>query len=245
MKKTTSVLSYIYEKIKYGPICMCVIDPEYGSKEELKELALKSVKEGAHLLAIGGSTGIYPTFVDELIQELKNDIEIPIVIFPSNVWSISKEADAIFFMTLANTRDPYFSGKLNALLAPLIKKYKIEVIPTWYILFEPGMTAGLVSSAELLPRDRVNGLTLGYAISGDLFDFKLMILECGSGASKPISPKVISEIRKNVKVPLVVGGGIKTAKDTEILIKAGVNVIDIGGILEKNKIYKEYNSGHK
>jgi len=239
MEKTvTSVLEYLYEKIKYGPICMCVIDPEFGDKDELVELATIAQKDGAHLIAVGGSTGIYSTFVDELIKEMKNEITIPIVIFPSNVWSMSKEADAIFFITLANTRDPYFAWKLNALLAPLVKKYGIEVIPTWYMLFEPGMTAGLVSSAELLPRDFVNELTLGCAITGELLGYKFLILECGSRAPKPISPKVVSEIRKNVKTPLIVGGGIRTSKDTEVLIKAGADVIDIGRVLEKRKSIK-------
>ena len=76
---------------------------------------------------------------------------MPIILFPGNISGVSKYADAIFFMSLLNSSNPYWITGAQALGAPIIKKMGIETISMGYLVVEPGGTVGWVGDAKIIP----------------------------------------------------------------------------------------------
>lgn len=56
----------------------------------------------------------------------------------------------------------------------------------------------------------------------------------GAKAGKPVNQKLIAEIAKNSSLKIDVGGGIKTAKQIDFYLKAGIQQITAGSIAIKN-----------
>jgi geranylgeranylglyceryl phosphate synthase family protein len=63
---------------------------------------------------------------------------------------------------------------------------------------------------------------------------KLIYLEGGSGAEQTINKQLISEVKKNISIPLIVGGGIRTAIQTRQIFQAGADIIVIGTVAEES-----------
>ena len=63
---------------------------------------------------------------------------------------------------------------------------------------------------------------------------QLIYLDCGSGANKYASPKLIAAVKNEVNTPVIVGGGIKTREDAEAVFAAGADVVVVGNKLEDN-----------
>ena len=53
-------------------------------------------------------------------------------------------------------------------------------------------------------------------------------MDAGSGAINCISSKMISKVKKNVHLPLIIGGGIRNTEAALNAYKAGADVIVIG-----------------
>jgi len=67
-----------------------------------------------------------------------------------------------------------------------------------------------------------------------MLGFKLIYLEAGSGAQHPIKTEIITRVKKNIKVPLIVGGGIRNTEDAKNILNAGADIIVIGNAVEKD-----------
>jgi phosphoglycerol geranylgeranyltransferase len=156
---------------------------------------------------------------------------LPVILFPGNIATITKRADAIYFMSMLNSLDPYYiTGAQIASSFPL-KEMQIEPIPTSYIVLEPGRAVGWVGRAKLIPRDQpyLAGIT---ALAGQYLGSHLIILESGGGAESPAPPKVISFTKKLIDVPLIVAGGVRTKEFAFNTIKAGADIIHVGTAIE-------------
>ena len=60
------------------------------------------------------------------------------------------------------------------------------------------------------------------------------LIEAGSGAQHPVKTEMITRVKKNIKVPLVVGGGIRNPEDAKNILNAGADIIVIGNAIEKD-----------
>ena len=159
-------------------------------------------------------------------------MEIPLILFPGNITGLSGYADAIFFMSLLNSANPYFLIDAQAIAAPLVRRLGLEAIPLGYIIMGPGGAAGFIGYARPIPYSKPS-LAQAYALAGQYLGKRLIYLEAGSGAEQPIPPEVVSKVRAAVEVPLIVGGGIRSGRQAEAAIKAGADIIVTGTIVEQ------------
>lgn len=233
-----SVMEYIMKTLEKRGMHFTLIDPANQNPERAGELAMELENLGTDAIMVGGSTNITTELMDDTIKEMKRRSGLPVIIFPNGIQSISRYADAIYFMSMLNSGNRDFIVGNQARGALLIKRLGIEPIPMGYIVVEPGMTVGRVGNAILVKRDDIE-TAVGYALAAQFFGMRLVYLEAGSGAPEHVPPEMVSAIRKEISIPLIVGGGIRDGKSACRLIKAGANIIVTGTLVEKFSDYRE------
>jgi len=226
-----TVKQYLLDKIKNGTIHMTLIDPDKQSPEEAAEIALKVKMAGTDAIMIGGSTGITNENLDATAKAVREGAELPTIYFPAGPNAMSKEVDAIFFMSMVNSADPFFVIKAQAGASMYVKKLGIEPISMGYIIIEPGMRVGEIGKADLIKQDEYDK-AVGYALACEMLGMDLVYLEAGSGAGTPVPLAMITAVRKAISIPLVVGGGIRTPEAAKAARKAGANAIVTGTFIE-------------
>ena len=212
-----------------------LIDPD------LRKLSLAEISKSCRLLAewvtdvirVGGSTRFTKQNVDDTIDAIRGACKIPIVLYPSKPEALSSKADGILFMSLFNSRDPWWLSEAQSQAAVWVKNSGLEAIPMAYIVVHPGMTVGRIGKAKLI-KPKETERAVGYATAAQLFGFRLVYLEAGSGATKPVPVEMVSAVKKAVDIPLIVGGGIRDAKDAMERMEAGADVIVTGTAIEQN-----------
>ncbi|MFQ6050362.1 MAG: geranylgeranylglyceryl/heptaprenylglyceryl phosphate synthase [Candidatus Hydrothermarchaeota archaeon] len=209
-----------------------LIDPTKQKPDEAGELAEKADSFGTDAIMVGGSIGVSTPLVDETCKKIKKMTEKPIILFPGDIGGLSKYADAVFFMSLLNSMNPYYITGAQALGAPIIKKMGIEPLPMAYIIIEPGGTVGWIGNARPIPRDKPE-IAAAYALAGEYLGMKLVYLEGGSGVKEPVPEEMIKAVKRLIDIPLVIGGGIKTPEDAEQCVVAGADIIVTGTLLER------------
>jgi phosphoglycerol geranylgeranyltransferase len=222
-----------------GVLHFSLIDPDplrQGCNEAAK-MATLAEEAGTDAILVGGCTAFDQGYVDKTIETIKTKVNVPVIIFPGGVTNISKNADAILFMSLLNSTDPYFIIGQQALASYVLKMANLESISVGYLIVEPGATAGWVGSAKLLPR-RKPELTAAYALAAEMFGFKLIYLDAGSGA-QCIPAEIIELCSKVLSIPIVVGGGVECTEDALKFVEAGASAIVMGTFLEKHLINDE------
>lgn len=226
------VLEYINEKLKNEKMHMTLIDPAKQEPEKAADIAYEAYMAGTDAIMIGGSTDLSIENVDRTVQEIKRRVDLPIILFPSGAHVISKYADAIYFMSLLNSRSAEYLIRQQVLGAPIVKKLGIEPIPMGYIIVEPGMTVGRVGQADLIRRDRPEDAA-AYALAAQYLGMRLVYLEAGSGAPEPVPPEMVHITKKWIDIPLIVGGGIRRGEDARRIAEAGADIIVTGTLVEE------------
>jgi len=234
-----SVEKYLLEKIESeGAIHITLIDPEKATPPRASRIARKAKSSGTSAIMIGGSTFVSTTHLDNVIKAVKRTVRIPAILFPNNVTGISRHADAIWFMSLLNSVDPYFLIGAQILGAPLVKKFGLEPIPLGYIIIGDGGTAGVVGKAVPVPYDKPK-LAVAHALAGQYLGMRFIYLEAGSGAKKPVPPEMIRIVKRCIHVPLVVGGGIKSRRQALTAASAGADIIVTGNVMENTRVTRK------
>lgn len=215
-------------------VFMGLIDPEKHTSENGAKLAKTMYEGGADVIMLGGSIGAQGNVLDEMAKIIKENISVPLHLFPGNVSNITSHADSMYFMSLLNSKNPYWITGAQSLGAGTVRKYEIESVPTAYLVFEPGQTVGYVGEANLLPREKVD-LPVAYALAAQYMGMRFVILESGSGAPAHVPLETVAAIRQMTNVNIVIAGGVKTPEDARSLIKSGANCIHIGTKIEDEK----------
>ncbi len=225
---------YLLDKIKAdGSIHMTLIDPEKVTVEGATKVAESSKSSGTAAIMIGGSTFVSQTHLDNVVAAIKSAVDVPTILFPNNVTGISSHADAIWFMSLLNSVDPYFLIGAQILGAPLVKKYGIEPISMGYIIVGDGGTAGIMGKAISVPYNKPE-LAAVHALAGQYLGMRFIYLEGGSGAAHPVPPEMIRAVKHLIDVPLIVGGGIKSQEQALAAASAGADIIVTGNLTESS-----------
>jgi phosphoglycerol geranylgeranyltransferase len=217
---------------KHGAAHLTLIDPAKQDPRAAGMIAGDAERAGTDGIMVGGSTGATGSVLDKTVLSIKKSTSLPVILFPPGEAGISKHADAIFFMSMLNSSDPYFISGAQVRGAPLVKRFGLEPIPMGYILIEPGGTAGRVGKARLIPRDGID-IAVAYALAAQYLGMRFVYLEAGSGADRPVPVEMVRAVRENTDVVLIVGGGIRTPKAAGERVRAGANIIVTGTVAER------------
>jgi phosphoglycerol geranylgeranyltransferase len=242
--KIGKVELYIHEMLETkGAMLFSLIDPvDFKSEELAVKTAKELAKGGADILLLGGSTGAQGEMLDHVANNIKESIDVPLVLFPGNIATITRYADAIYFMSLLNARNPYWITQAQMLAAPVIKSYKIEPLPVGYIIVHPGGTVGWVGDANFVPREKPK-IAAALAMSGEFLGNRFVITDTGSNprlqGSGPVPKEMIRAVRSVISVPYIVAGGIMSVNELKDAYSAGGDIAQIGTAFEEpSQAYK-------
>ncbi len=211
-----------------------LIDPDKVSASSIKEVVRLSEEAGVDFLFVGGSL-VISDHLDECVLRIKQQCNIPVLLFPGSPSQITKHADALLYLSLISGRNPELLIGQHVISAPFVKKSGLEIISTGYMVIDGGAptTVSYISNATPIPADKAE-IALCTAMAGEMLGKKLIYMDAGSGAKIAITEKMIHAVAQNIEVPLVVGGGIGDAEKAYLNCKAGADVIVIGNAFEKD-----------
>src|SRR4030042_812715 len=233
------VEKYLLERIKAeGAIHITLVDPEKVTPPQASRVAENAKNSGTSAIMIGGSTFVSQAHLDAVVKAIRRTVKIPTILFPNNITGISRHADAIWFMSLLNSVDPYFLIGAQVLGAPLVKKYGLEPISMGYVIVGDGGTAGIVGKAIPVPYNKPE-LAAAHALAGQYLGMHFVYLEGGSGAKTPVPIEMIRTVKHFIDVPLIVGGGIRTKEQALAAASAGADIIVTGNIIESTDAKKK------
>jgi phosphoglycerol geranylgeranyltransferase len=210
-----------------------VIDPmDYPTLDDAAKSARNASEGGADAILVGGSTGVQGEFLDNALKMIKEGSNVPVILFPGNIGTVSRYADAVYFMSMLNSRDAYWITGAQTLAAPIVKKYNIEPISAGYMVVEPGGTVGWVGDAKLIPRSKP-ALAAAMALGAQYMGFRTIITDAGSNPETGHVPlEMVKAVSSVIDVPYIVAGGIRTPEQAKNVIKAGADIIQVGTAFE-------------
>lgn len=230
------VEKYIHERLEEDKaLLFSVLDPlDYPSLDDAVKTAKNMDEGGADAVLIGGSTGVQGELLDEVTKKVKESINAPVIFFPGNIGTVSKYGDAVYFMSLLNSRNPYWITNAQTLAAPMVKQYGIEPLSVGYMVVEPGGTVGWVGDANLIPRNRPQ-IAAAMALAAQYMGFRLVITDAGSNPKEGHIPlEMVRAVSSTIDVPYVVAGGIRTPEEAKSVTEAGADIVQVGTSFEKD-----------
>lgn len=226
-----------------GALLAALIDPlDHADLDSAIKAGVVSAEAGADYILVGGSTGVGGDLLDTVVRGIKKEISIPLVLFPGNVTTVSKYADALYFMSMLNSRNPYWITGAQTLAAPTIAQYKVEPLALGYMVVEPGGTVGWVGDANKIPRTKP-AIAAATALASEFMGAHFVLSDSGSNpADGPIPAQMAKAISSVLSIPYIIGGGVRTTEQAKTLVKAGADIIQVGTALEKNDAKKVVSS---
>ena len=211
-----------------------LVDPDKVTAPKIDELVALAVDAQVDYLLVGGSL-VISNQLDEVVQQIKKNCDIPVILFPGSPSQISRYADALLYLSLISGRNPELLIGQHVISAPFVKQSKLEIISTGYMVIDGGAptTVSYISNATPIPADK-NEIAVCTAMAGEMLGMKLIYMDAGSGAKRPITESMIEHVAKSIEIPLVIGGGIAEPEKAYRNCKAGADVIVIGNAIEKD-----------
>lgn len=223
-----------------GALFFMDLDPvDYKTPEMAIDVGVSSAKSGADVILIGGSMGAQGELLDCVTKGIKDRVsDVPVVLFPGNIATITRHADAIYFMSLLNARNPYWMIQAQMLSAPIIKRMSVEALPVGYIVVAPGGTVGWIGDVNLVPREKPK-IASALALAGEYLGNRFIVTDTGANpqlqGSDHVPLEMIRAVKSVVSVPYIVGGGIRNVGALRDVIKAGADIVQIGTAIEQNR----------
>lgn len=216
---------------KDGALFLGLIDPMQDIDKSLR-FAKAFHEGGADVILMGGSLGISQEALNTTAKRIKEAVSTPILLFPGNVDGLTPHADAIYYMCLMNSTNPYWITGAHALSAFAIKQMGTETIPTSLIIVEPGETVGWVGDAKPVPLHKPE-IAASYALAGKMMGHRLTILERGSGAPGPSPPEMFTLVKRTVEHPVICAGSQKSLQDIQNTLLAGADGVQVASLVQK------------
>jgi putative glycerol-1-phosphate prenyltransferase len=211
-----------------------LLDPDKMRLNQIEKTVDLASECGVDYFFIGGSL-VVNNMLDTLLSGIRQRCSIPMVLFPGNSFQLSYRADAILFLSLISGRNPELLIGQHVIAAPFLKMSPLQIIPTGYMLVDGGIPTSVqyMSNTNPIPAQK-DDIAVCTALAGELLGLKLIYLDAGSGAINPVSEKMIEAVNGAISVPLLVGGGIRTAEKVAANLHAGADVIIVGNAIEKD-----------
>ncbi|TXT33816.1 MAG: putative glycerol-1-phosphate prenyltransferase [Chitinophagaceae bacterium] len=223
------------ERKKQGKKSFAVlIDPDKVDIDAIAQLVQLGQEAKVDYFYVGGSL-VISSHLDECIQQIKSSCDIPVILFPGSPSQVSRYADALLYLSLISGRNPELLIGQHVISAPFVKKSGLEIMPTGYMVIDGGAptTVSYISNATPIPADK-NEIAMCTAMAGEMLGMKLIYMDAGSGAKRPITEQMIEKVAKHINIPLIIGGGITEPEKAYLNCKAGADVIVVGNAIEKD-----------
>lgn len=210
-----------------------LLDPEKFDIDHTAAFLRKLPKEASHIF-VGGST-VPEGSTHALVKQLKLFTAKPIILFPGDISQITPEADGLLFLSLLSGDNPEYLIGQQVKSVPKIYGTSLEVIPTGYILIDGEQQSAVerVTHTSPILQQEVQKI-VHTAKAGEYMGKKIIYLEAGSGAKTPVSKTIISEVKKQLSIPLIVGGGIRTSEALQDAYDAGADLVVMGTAFEES-----------
>lgn len=225
----------VYEKIQSrGKKLAVLIDPDKPTDEQVIDIVGKADKANVDFIFVGGSL-LTTNSLDGCIKIIKEHTSIPVVIFPGDSLQISNRADAFLLLSLISGRNAEMLIGRHVVAAPYLKVACREIIPVGYMIIDSGKPTSVsyMSGTVPIPYEKKD-IAMCTALAGEMLGLKLIYLEGGSNAERAVSAEMIRAVKNVVKIPVIVGGGIRTPEQAVESAMAGADMIVIGSALEKS-----------
>ncbi|WP_269227219.1 geranylgeranylglyceryl/heptaprenylglyceryl phosphate synthase [Flavobacterium eburneipallidum] len=231
----TNIYKHILQsKVENQKLLAILLDPDKIDLNTIETLIEKINQSPATHIFIGGST-VENNILDQLIIRLKENIDLPLVLFPGNPSQISAHADGILFLSLISGRNPDYLIDHQVNAVSILNQMDLEVISTGYILIESGTQTAVERVSQTKPLDRNNiNYVVHTAQAGEMLGNKLIYLEAGSGAKQAVPLEMIKKVANNIEIPLIVGGGIIDLYGIQKAYDAGADLVVIGTAFEND-----------
>ena len=230
-----SIYKSLVDRKKGGQKSFAVlIDPDKVNVQKIDQLTALAIEAKVDYLFVGGSL-VISNQLEKVILQIRKNCAIPVVLFPGSPSQVTPVADALLYLSLISGRNPELLIGQHVISAPVVKKSGLEIISTGYMVVDGGAptTVSYISNATPIPFDK-NEIALCTAMAGEMLGMKVIYMDAGSGAKRPIPESMIETVAAHIDVPLIVGGGIITPEKAYRNCKAGADVIVIGNAIEKN-----------
>lgn len=226
----------IYDTLnKSKPGVLALFDPDRVAVEHAGALTEMVCENGVKGILIGSSLLVSPHF-DKFVFAVKDKAKCPVILFPGGSHQVCSRADAIFFLSLLSGRNSEFLIGEQVKAVFLIKECNLEVIPVGYILVESGnfTTVEYISNTKPIPRTKYE-IAVAHALAGQYFGMRYIYLEAGSGAQNAVPAQMVSKVKENIEIPLIVGGGLRKYDDVKQVFDAGADFAVLGSIIEQSR----------
>ena len=230
-----SIYNSLVDKKARGQKSFAVlIDPDKVNMPKIDQLTALAVQAKVDYLFVGGSL-VISNQLEKVILQIKKNCAIPVVLFPGSPSQITPVADGLLYLSLISGRNPELLIGQHVISAPIVRKSGLEIISTGYMVVDGGAptTVSYISNATPLPFDK-NEIALCTAMAGEMLGMKVIYMDAGSGAKRPIPESMIETVASHIEAPLIIGGGIVTPEKAYRNCKAGADVIVIGNAIEKD-----------
>jgi phosphoglycerol geranylgeranyltransferase len=209
-----------------------LIDPDKLRLNKMDQVIELAIEANVDYFFIGGSL-VVNDMLDAVLKSIKDKCKIPMVLFPGNSYQLSYKADAILFLSLISGRNADLLIGKHVITAPFLKMSPLEIISTGYMLIDGGIntTVQYMSNTVPIPSNKED-IAVCTAIAGELLGLKMIYMDAGSGAVRPVPTPMIEAVSSAINIPLIVGGGINTPKKIEENLKSGADIIVVGNAIE-------------
>lgn len=210
-----------------------LIDPDKVNTEKLANICKQLESSSFNLILVGGS--LVQNDLDAVIVFLKKHTSLPIYLFPGNAMQLSDKADGILFLSLVSGRNPEYLIGQQVIAAPILKRMQLDVVSVAYMLIESGRTTSVeyMSNTKPIPSDKID-IIVATALAAEYLGLKMIYLEAGSGALHAVSPEIIKRVAEQVRIPIIVGGGIRNKTIVNDCYQAGASMVVIGSVIEQD-----------
>jgi putative glycerol-1-phosphate prenyltransferase len=211
-----------------------LVDPDKVDQPKIEQLVSLATNSKVDYFLVGGSL-LISNHLDDCIKQIKAICHIPVILFPGSPSQVSKYADALLYLSLISGRNPELLIGHHVVSAPLVRKSGLEIMPTGYMVIDGGAptTVSYISNASPIPSDK-NEIALCTAMAGEMLGMKLIYMDSGSGAKRPITESMIEMVANHIEAPLIIGGGITDPEKAYRNCKVGADVIVVGNAIEKD-----------
>ena len=211
-----------------------LIDPDKINDASLLQTVQVPVASNVDYFFVGGSLVVTDT-LDHVVDFIKKNCNIPVILFPGSPDQITYKADALLYLSLISGRNAELLIGQHVISAPFVKQSGLELMPVGYMLIDGGVptTVSYISNTNPIPSNK-SDIALCTAMAGEMLGLKLIYMDAGSGAQKAIPTAMIQQVAKHISIPLIIGGGITTPEKAKENSMAGADIIVVGNAVEKD-----------